>query len=85
MIIPFQSLPSETLNAIIEAFVLTEGTEYGLQEASLTDKIAQVKQQLVQKKAVLVYSELHQTVNILPAEQFAQNQFIDEQSDKSQN
>ena len=78
MIIPFQSLPPETLNAIIEAFVLTEGTEYGLQEASLSDKIAQVKQQLVQNKAVLVYSELHQTVNILPAEQFSQNQFIDE-------
>jgi uncharacterized protein len=78
MIIPFQSLPSETLNAIIEAFVLTEGTEYGLQEASLSEKITQVKQQLVQKKAVLVYSELHQTVNILPAEQFLQNQFIDQ-------
>ncbi len=70
MIIPFQSLPLETLNAIIEAFVLTEGTEYGLQEASLSDKIAQVKQQLMHKEAVLVYSELHQTVNILPAEQF---------------
>jgi uncharacterized protein YheU (UPF0270 family) len=78
MIIPFQSLPLETLNAIIEAFVLTEGTEYGLQEASLSDKIAQVKQQLMHKEAVLVYSELHQTVNILPAEQFSQNQFIDE-------
>lgn len=78
MIIPFQSLPPDTLRAIIEAFVLTEGTEYGLQEASLSDKIAQVKQQLEQQKAVLVYSELHQTVNILPAEQFSQNQFIDE-------
>ena len=78
MIIPYQSLPPETLNAVIEAFVLTEGTEYGLQEASLNEKIAQVKQQLMQEKAVLVYSELHQTVNILPAEQFAQNQFIGE-------
>ncbi|MDO6447449.1 YheU family protein [Colwellia sp. 1_MG-2023] len=78
MIIPYQSLPPETLNAVIEAFVLTEGTEYGVNEASLSEKIAQVKQQLVQEKAVLVYSELHQTVNILPAEQFAQNQFIDE-------
>ena len=78
MIIPFQSLPPETLNAIIEAFVLTEGTEYGLQDASLSDKIAQVKQQLVQKKAVVVYSELHETVNILSADQFSENQFIDE-------
>ncbi len=72
MIIPYQSLPPETLNAIIEAFILTEGTEYGANDVSMTDKIAQVKQQLVQNTAVLVYSELHETVNILPAEQFSQ-------------
>ncbi|MEW6992196.1 YheU family protein [Colwelliaceae bacterium 6441] len=78
MIIPFQSLPADTLNAIIESFVLTEGTEYGSQDISLDEKIAQVIQQLENNQAVLVYSELHQTVNILPAEQFSQNQFIDE-------
>ena len=77
MIIPFESLPSETLHAIIESFVLTEGTEYGLEDINLSEKILQVKQQLINKQAVLVYSELHQTVNILPAEQFKQNQAIE--------
>ena len=72
MIIPYQSLEPETLNAIIEAFVLTEGTEYGNEDVSLTEKIAQVKLQLSQQTAVLVYSELHQSVNILPAEQFTE-------------
>jgi len=78
MIIPYQSLPEKTLTAIIESFVLTEGTEYGKEDIDLSNKIAQVKQQLVKNLAVLVFSELHQTVNILPAEQFSNNQFIEE-------
>lgn len=78
MIVPYQSLSSETLDAVIENFVLQEGTEYGLEDIMLADKIAEVKQQLQQKKAVLVYSELHQTVNILPAAQFNQNMIIEE-------
>ena len=70
MIIPLEQLPIETLNAIIENFVLREGTEYGSEDVSLSDKITQVHQQLKQGSARLVYSELHETVNIVPAEQF---------------
>ena len=73
MIIPHQELPPETLAAIIEGFVLQEGTEYGEQEISLTDKIEQVKQQLEQGDVVLVYSELHENVNILSKEYFQGN------------
>lgn len=78
MIIPLDSLSTDTLNAIIESFVLTEGTEYGSEDIPLEEKMAQVKEQLVQKSAVLVYSELHQTVNILPADQIAENQYTNE-------
>jgi len=70
MIIPLDSLPKETLTAIIENFVLREGTEYGQEDVALADKIQQVQLQLKQGIAVLVYSELHETVNILPADQF---------------
>ncbi len=70
MIIPTEQLSNETLTAIIEEFVLREGTEYGAQDVSLVDKIAQIKTQLAQGNVVLVYSELHETVNILPKEQF---------------
>ena len=72
MLIPYQSLSIETLNAVIEAFVLTEGTEYGLNDVDIAEKIIQVKQQLSDKTAILVFSELHQTVNILPADQMPQ-------------
>ena len=72
MIIPLDQVSDETLTAIIEDFILREGTEYGALDVSKSDKIAQVKQQLKLGSAVLVYSELHESVNILPKEQFQQ-------------
>ena len=72
MIIPIENLSQQALFSIIEAFILREGTDYGEIEVSLNDKIAQVHQQLVQGYLVLVFSELHQTVNIMPKEQFTE-------------
>lgn len=70
MIVPWQSLDPITLENLIESFVLREGTDYGEQELSLAEKVADVKRQLVQGDAVLVWSELHETVNIMPRSQF---------------
>ena len=72
MIIPLEQLNQDTLYAIIEDFILREGTDYGAVDATKADKIAQVELQLKQGNAVLVYSQLHDSVNILPREQFAQ-------------
>ena len=70
MIIPWQDLAPETLANLIESFVLREGTDYGEHERSLEDKVADVKQQLQRGDVVLVWSELHETVNIMPRTQF---------------
>lgn len=69
MIIPFTDLSCETLDNLIEQFVLQEGTEYGEHDISLSEKVIQVKQQLKVGEAVIVYSELHESVNIVPAAQ----------------
>ena len=69
MIIPFTDLSNETLENLIEQFVLQEGTEYGEHDVSLSEKVIQVKQQLKIGEAVIVYSELHESVNIVPAAQ----------------
>jgi uncharacterized protein YheU (UPF0270 family) len=74
MIIPLEQIPDETLTAIIEDFILREGTDYGDIATSKEAKIAQVKEQLKRGDAVLVYSELHESVNILPKDQFLQQQ-----------
>ncbi|WP_439825641.1 YheU family protein [Aeromonas caviae] len=65
MIIPWQELEPDTLTNLLEHFVLQEGTEYGEQDVSLTDKVEEVRQQLQQGSAVLVYSELHESVNVV--------------------
>ncbi len=73
MIIPLDKIPSETLVAIIEEFIFREGTEYGDENISKETKITQVKKQLELGNAVLVYSELYETVNIVSSEKFQQD------------
>ena len=46
MEIPYRELSAPVLTAVIEEFVLREGTEYGAQDYSLQSKVAQVKRQL---------------------------------------
>ncbi|HHA2010239.1 MULTISPECIES: YheU family protein [Enterobacter] len=70
MIIPWQDLAPETLDNLIESFVLREGTDYGEQERSLEQKVSDVKRQLKSGDVVLVWSELHETVNIMPRNAF---------------
>jgi hypothetical protein len=69
MQIPWQQIAPETLTNLIEMFVLREGTDYGDEEKSLEEKVEDVRRQLRSGEAVLVWSELHETVNILPANQ----------------
>ncbi|ASA56086.1 YheU family protein [Vibrio gazogenes] len=64
MIIPWQTLEPDTLDNLIQEFILREGTDYGEHEISLEEKVAQVKQQIQSGEAVIVYSELHESVDI---------------------
>ncbi|WP_072670445.1 YheU family protein [Vibrio injensis] len=64
MIVPWQQIASETLHNLIREFVLREGTDYGESEISLQDKIDQVIAQLRSGQAMIVYSELHETIDI---------------------
>jgi len=68
MLIPWQEIDSATLDALIESFVLREGTDYGEQEIPLATKVAQVKNQLAKGQVVIVWSELHESVSIMRKE-----------------
>nr|WP_305961306.1 MULTISPECIES: YheU family protein [unclassified Pantoea] len=70
VIIPWQQLEAETLENLIETFVLREGTDYGEQERSLLQKVADVRRQLERGDVVLVWSELHESINIMPKGEF---------------
>ncbi len=57
MMIPHRMLSPDALRGVIEAFVTREGTDYGAQDVPLDTKVLQVRQQLDQGTAVLVYDE----------------------------
>jgi len=70
MIIPPDQLDADTLTAIIEQFVLGEGTDYGEAEFSLAQKVAHVRAQLDNASAFVVYSELYETVTIMSRQEY---------------
>lgn len=70
MIVPWQQISKDALNGIIEEFIMREGTDYGEQEASLEKKKQDLLNQLQTGHIVLVYSELHETVNLMLASEF---------------
>lgn len=72
MIIPMEELSSDVLYRLVESFVLREGTEYGEQDVPTDQKVQQVIMQLKSKEALILYSELHETINIITQDQFKQ-------------
>lgn len=70
MLIPYQQLDPHTLNNLIEHYVHREGTDYGDTEVNTERKVEQVKAQLKSGEALIVFSELHESVNIVSKAQF---------------
>lgn len=64
MIIPWQTLEEETLINIIESFILREGIDYGVKELSLTQKTQNLLAEIRNGNAVIVWSELHESIDI---------------------
>ncbi|PWI33694.1 hypothetical protein DI392_09545 [Vibrio albus] len=64
MIIPWQQIDPDTLDNLIREFILREGTDYGMEEVSLDKKVEQVRNQIESGEAVVLFSELHETVDI---------------------
>ena len=64
---PHERLRPETLREVIESFVNREGTDYGRQERSLEQKVADVMRQLDSGEAVILFDEEDETINIVPS------------------
>ena len=74
MRIPWQELDAETLNNLLESVVLREGTDYGEQELSFNAKVEQLRERLKRGDAVIVYSELHESVDIVAPDQVSSSE-----------
>lgn len=64
MEIPYKELSDDALYAVIEEFVLREGTDYGVQEYSLESKVEQVKNQLKRGEVKINFDTENQTCQI---------------------
>lgn len=53
--VPHTALDPDTLKAVIESFILREGTDYGERELSLEDKVARVLSLLERGEAKIVF------------------------------
>jgi hypothetical protein len=62
--VPYGELPPDLLNAVIESFVLREGTDYGEREFSLEDKVARVVGQLKRGEARIIFDPESESVTI---------------------
>jgi len=56
--IPLDRLSPEVLRGVIEEFILREGTDYGVQESSLDNKIAGVQESSLDNKIAQVRRQL---------------------------
>ena len=63
--VPYTDLAPELLHAVVESYVLREGTDYGEKEFSLEDKVAHVIKQLKRGDAQIVFDPETETVSII--------------------
>jgi uncharacterized protein YheU (UPF0270 family) len=71
--IPFQRLGDDILQAIIEEFILREGTDYGAHEADFDAKVAQVHKQLASGDIVITFDPKTENCTLLTRLQFQRN------------
>ena len=71
MTIPWQSLSEDALTGVIEDFVTREGTEYGVQDVDLDQKVQQVRQQLRDQTVSVVFDSTLESCSIVPMRDIA--------------
>jgi uncharacterized protein YheU (UPF0270 family) len=65
--VPYTELAADLLHAVVESYVLREGTDYGEKEFSLEDKVAHVISQLERGDAQIMFDPESETVSIMRA------------------
>ena len=70
MIIPPNMLEEATLKSLVEEFVTRNGTDNG-DDSSLQQRVNAVMNQLALKQVVIVYDDVTETTNIVPADTVA--------------
>jgi len=72
ILVPSERLSPDALSGLIEEFVTRSGTDYGQREASLAEKCAALRKQLLSGRAVIISEPSSQTYNIVQSEDIQQ-------------
>ncbi|MFY9943501.1 MAG: YheU family protein [Desulfobacterales bacterium] len=65
VIVPYDRISAEALQALLEESVSREGTDSGDTRQSLAQKVDQLRRQLARGDAVIVYDLVAETANIV--------------------
>jgi uncharacterized protein YheU (UPF0270 family) len=65
VVVHYADLQPDTLRAVIESFVLREGTDYGRREFTLSEKVEHVLRQLERGEAQIVFDPDSQSIGII--------------------
>jgi uncharacterized protein len=65
VVVPYTELAADLLHAVVESYVLREGTDYGEKEVSLEAKVSQVIGQLKRGDAKIVFDPETESVSIV--------------------
>lgn len=68
--IPLSALSSEALLGLIDAFIMREGTDYGVTEVSHENKVKQVRRQLEKGDVKIVFDSNTDTATLITKREF---------------
>ena len=65
IVVPYTELTPDALAGVIESFVLREGTDYGERDVPFDTKVLQVRRQLEQGEAEIVFDPNTESIDIV--------------------
>lgn len=67
--IPRERLPADTLRGLLEEFASRDGTDYGLRESSLEEKVAALRAQIDSGQLYILFETDSEDWDLVPQEQ----------------
>lgn len=64
-IVPYDQVPNEPLQRLLESFISREGTDYGAVERSLPEKVEDLRGQLKRREIVIVFDGESESFNLI--------------------
>ena len=68
MIVPWDAVPADNLERLLEEFVTRDGTDYGEREIPLSTRVEQVRIALRHGDAVIWFDDVTESISILTRE-----------------